>query len=285
MKIACRWNDSLKHEMEFNELIIDFKMDFLPEMVKFLKNHNLQRIVINFPNFQEMDENIKEKIPTIFEDVINKYHSNNFTLRFPSLYELEQEEVEWINEKCAAVPYYFNTLVDDWDTLIGSAQMGVSDVLVVNSLGFSLGKVRAAIGPDINIRVYPNIAQSKFAQNRFPQFYIRPEGLMLYDDAIDVIEIYQLPYDNPEYTRTDPDTLFEIYMQDGKWFGELKELILHLNENIYSPSLPVEFDTYRINCDKKCTHHESRRKCTLCQRFITLSNTMKDNELIFTDSE
>ena len=271
MRFCARWSNQLKHEADFNELIIRFKPDKLPELVKFLKSHSMQRIVIEI---EDAEQFMKMNSIAIFKDIKFKYHCDNFVLRAPDFYN-HSISPEFAHELAAAsIPYYFNTVVSDFDTLQGFIRMGVHDVLIGNEIGFEL-KALAEVAEETGVwlRAYPNVAQSRWAGTPAEKcFFIRPEAALAYGEIIDVFEFYQ----NGD-SRTNPDVLYDIYAGHGKWSGSLDELIMYFDKHVDSRDLMTEFDAVRMRCGKKCYKGAS---CRICDRAIDLAAAMEENNII-----
>jgi hypothetical protein len=59
--------------------------------------------------------------------------------------------------------FYFNIYVKDWDTLHGLINEGVSDIFIVEEMGFQLVDAAAiAHEAKVQIRIFPNVAQSSW---------------------------------------------------------------------------------------------------------------------------
>lgn len=230
----------------------------------------MQRIIIDVENVEQFE---KMRVVDIFTDIINKYHCNNFTIRVPEFYN-KSISLELAAElKDANIPFYYNTIVSDFDTLQGFISKGVSDVLIGNSLGFELAAVSLVCkNANVYVRAYPNVAQSTWSDSHAIKcFFVRPEAALPYDEFIDVYEFYQ--NDN---SRTNPDVLYEVYAQIGKWAGNLDELIMYFDKPLDSRSLMPEFDIIRTRCGKKCYKGSG---CRICDNALELALTMRENDL------
>lgn len=272
MRFCARWSNQLKHQADFNELIIKFKPDKLPELVKFLKAHYMQRIVIEIENAEQF---MKINSIAIFTDVKDKYHCDNFVLRAPDFYNHSISPEFAAELRDADIPFFYNTVISDFDTLNGMIKMGVSDVLIGNNMGFELAAVaEVAKANNIYVRAYPNVAQSQWGDTPAIRcFFVRPEAALAYGELIDVFEFFQ----NGD-TRTNPDVLYDIYAGAGKWSGSLDELIMYFDKHLDSRDVVPDFDMIRVRCGKKC---QKGSGCRICDRTIDLANAMEENNILF----
>lgn len=170
------------------------------------------------------------------------------------------------------MPYFLDTVVDNFEKLGAVAALQVSDVYVCNELGFSIKEVSAFCkSKGINVRVYPNIAQSsceQFDTDSFKKFFIRPEDLCLYENYVDIIEFYVDSLDRQ-------NVLYEIY-KSGIWDDDLSILILGLKENIQNNTILPNFGATRLNCKKKC----SIGQCATCDRvrdFLSIAERITES--------
>ena len=114
----------------------------------FLEKYREKRIIIN------IDEDFKESDFKLIKALYEKY--SNFVLK---LEKYNEKLVKDIKEN--RIPYFLGRLVNDWDTFNALIELEVSDIYVVEHLGFELDLcAKKAHAAAINIRVFPNIAQS-----------------------------------------------------------------------------------------------------------------------------
>ncbi len=162
----------------------------------------------------------------------------------------------------------FSDIFSQWETIdtVINEYPEVSEVIVGFGLGFQLtGVVAYCHRKDVKVRVIANVAQ--WAQDSFINlntsdirgFFIRPEDAELYQDIVDAIELSDMPYyfNSKKYINV----ALAAY-QRGTWAGNLQELIIGLNEEVYNPYLPFNFGVWRTTCRHGCT---SGKKCNLCR--------------------
>lgn len=282
VNFACRWNNQLQHEFDFDELIIDVTIDKLKDVRDFLIDHPTQLVILSMQVLEDFDEqniSLKDFFADLKDDNGNPF--TNYKVRFPDYYGLGYNIIEKIKEECADVPYFYNTYIEDWDTLELMIQMGVSDIYLYGALGFALAQVAFMYGEKVNIRVIPNKAQSKCPENGLPVFFLRPEVNVYFTMNNITFEFFQFPVESKMAKKTDPDVLWEIYAQDKHWEGNLKDIIVGLDQDIYSPALHIGFDNFRMSCGKRCAYERVfSDQCNYCSRLIGAAKLLQDNGMI-----
>ena len=185
--------------------------------------------------------------------------------------KIEEDDTHLVDYSETNIPYFFETGCSTWDQLHYLINMGVSDIYIIEQLGFELDKVKKICGDKIQLRTYPDVCQIRPTKvsNSIYGFFISPSEIYLYEDYIDVCEFFK---DNKE------DVLFDIYKK-GKWLGNLKTLITDLNQDLYSTYLFPTFGIYRRSCGKRCLKGEH---CNLCQRAIDLSKELEKEGIMLT---
>ena len=256
---------------EVDEVIVPY----VKEDIEFIKSLTSKEklikgtIIISVEDIADFYDN---KCLDVFKTLKNNYPDVHFKLRF---LEYIRALEDFYNEiKKYEIPFFFSQRVRDWDSFNGMIDLGVSDIYIVEELGFSLGK----IGPiahekNISIRVFANVAQSRWEKERsIKSFFIRPEDVPLYEGLVDVIEFFGS-------TKIIQETLYKVYSISKKWFGPLNEIIIGLESDVDSRSIiPGMFAKYRINCDKRCNKGSS---CSICDRFVDISKSLLDQGVYF----
>ena len=167
--------------------------------------------------------------------------------------------------------FFFDTHINDWDVLTGILKLKATDVYIVENLAFEIDKVHDITkGFNTQVRVYPNIAQSKWSDSpAIKKFFIRPEDLDLYKEYVDVIEFYDVD--------KKIDIYYNVYKQKQKWFGRLDEIILDFNSDIDNKYIIPRFAEMRIKCGKNCLKGGNCRRCEIIEE---LSNNLEESKLI-----
>jgi hypothetical protein len=172
------------------------------------------------------------------------------------------------------IPFFYDEHFSTMDGIYGAIQRGVSDVYATEGLGFRLKDISEYCHKNnVKVRIIPNIAQYKPGfKDDIPdlyKFFVRPEDVEFYEGDVDVFE-FIAPAD-----RT--SVLYEIY-RNGRWLGDLGELIIGLNEPLENTVIAPTFGQGRKNCGQKCLIG----KCYLCNQVRELGKLFYDYNLEMT---
>ena len=261
MQYAINYAKDFRHFDEINEVILnhysgsDFVMEFVPKLVKENKS---QRIIVNLLDVEE--EKILEPIIYIAKLIHDGYNM--------AVIILDKEDI--INHcKENNVPFFFSKHASNLETAFSMAEMGVSDIYVVEELGFRMKDLKYLKDKyHVKIRVFPNIAQS--AKNSvikpMERFWIRPEDTELYEPYVDVFELLS----GQDTSRL--SVVYEIYRQ-RQWLGNINDLILDFQEPIVpNTGISPHFGDMRLNCGKRC--HLDR--CHICSQMILFAEAFDE---------
>ena len=255
MKYCFNYNKNTEHMnciKDADELTIEYNSKD-NTLLQFLDLHKNKRINLY----------IKDIVPEeLLYELSNRYDNLYFKLDMKNFYNIEKKY---------DFNFFFDVMINDWDILIALLKYGVTDVYIVENLGFELNKVaEIATQYNVQIRVYPNIAQSSAQVTpALKKFFIRPEDLDIYSKYIDVIEFYQV--DNQL------DTYYKIYAIDKKWFGKLNEIIKDFDTDIDNRYIIPKFAENRIKCGKKCFKGSP---CSRCENIEKLADTLEQSKMI-----
>ena len=267
MKYCVEFAKDFHYMDEIDECFIQYRNNNTA-LEKFVEKFKEKRILIKLA-FEDFKDFIDDSLQIdVFKEIRNKYKANiGFIL--PD-YELDGSKKVFDILKENNFPAFFSTMVHSWDVLIGLANMGVSDIYIVEELGFELVNAAAVLHDrGIQIRCYPNVAQS--AHPDIPdikKFFIRPEDVDRYSRYVDVFEFYG---DNDNF-------YYKIYAEDKKWFGDLSEIIFNFNKSLDSRCIVTQFAEVRSRCGKKCMKGSI---CKICEKVDKLAETMQENGLYF----
>lgn len=271
MKYSIKYNSASKILNQVDEVIIHYTQKNAKDLIDFILNKDFKRIVIDITENEDIFYDRQEYIN--LKKVLINNPEKNFSIKISSNYDIEKIKIL----KTEGIPFFTNHLVSNWDLLNGLIELGVSDVYIVEALAFDLENVKAKTSKNnIQIRVFPNIAQSSWTEeNDITKFFIRPEDVQYYEGYVDIFEFFG--------DKLEAELLYKIYNKDKKWFGKLNEIIDFLNSDIDSRYLIPKFGEARVKCGKMCSKNG---KCKICERCYNISRTLEDNGImIFTEVE
>lgn len=258
MKYCLNYSKDLKNLDKADEINIKSSQNN-EDLLNFLISHKDKRINLC------VDDNIE----TFNLDLIKSIKKENPEL---SIYiRLNTHDEDIIRQvKEAGLPFYLLEGANCWDVLNGLIKLGVSDIFVVEDLGFELGVVRNLTKKhNIAVRVYPNVAQSQWEEtDGLKKFFIRPEDVDDFEGYVDTFEFYK------SFGRE--DTLYKIYKENKYWFGPLNQMIIGLNSDMDSRFLLPDFSRHRMNCGKRCC---KGIPCTICENMLITGKLLKDRDL------
>jgi len=230
-------------------------------LLEFLELYKDKRI-----NIYVNEENINF---SFLYELCQKY--NNIYIKFNTAHYLDIIKKSKPNFK-----FFLDMQINNWDVLIGILELGVTDVYIVEDLGFEIDKISNIIKKyNVQSRVFPNIAQSKWSDtNPLKKFFIRPEDIDIYSAYIDVVEFYNVD--------KQIDIYYTIYSEKKKWYGRLDEIILDFDSDIDNKYIIPRFAEMRIRCGKKCLKGDI---CRRCEDIEKLSDSLKKSKLIVSTKE
>ena len=260
-----RTMELLKTADEINILLE--KIKDLTDLPEFCEIHKNQRINLCINDYDE--DGINQLLYFAFDFQQEKKGIYDIVVRLPYF---EKETFEKIKEKYSEARFYFQIGCATWDTLIGFLNLKVTDVFIVEGMGFELDKIAPIVHESgAKIRVFPNIAQSSWSNiSDLQKFWIRPEDTELYEDYID---IYEFAYDRYDQQKI----YYDIYFNDKKWFGDLKEIIFGLENSLDSTCILPRFAEKRIRCGRACMKGGS---CQMCKVIVELAKTLEEKDLM-----
>ena len=250
---------------EVDEININYdRIQDLNALLDFCNQHPKQRINVCF---YDLDKALRENQLKDLLDFQKEHTELNMYIRLPGT----NEETGVMLNAYPDCKFYFGIYVNDWDRVIGFINYGVTDIFIVEGLGFELEKI-APIAHEhkVQVRVFPNIAQSSWKDtDDLRKFWIRPEDIDFYEQYVDVCEFID---DNKKV-----DVLYDIYKNDKKWFGDLTEIIGGLTKTIDSRYIVPRFVKKRVRCGRECMKGGN---CQMCDRIQELSGNLEKAGLI-----
>ena len=161
------------------------------------------------------------------------------------------------------IKYFSSIIARDFEQLADLVAFGGTDIYIGEALGFDLKAVKMVVPEEIQIRVFPNIAQATADIVPYKKFFIRPEDIDLYDNYIDVYEFWEHPEINS-------DILYDVYFTRKTWIGDLKDLIIDLGSSLTNGLLTTYWGERRANCGKVCFKGVPCRFCEQSLSLITI---------------
>lgn len=265
MKYAITFAKTFRYFDLIDEVIITpYKGDV--EIIEYVEKtfKPEQRVILDLTELEESKISSFKDMVIILKKLkeINPLITAKISITFPK---------EDINElKDAEIPFIFMEYAENFEMFYVQKELGASDIYVTGALGFYLDKLQP-FRDKVKLRVFPNIAQSTRGTTKLlPQlikFYIRPEDIELYQDYIDVLEIF------PCKDRT--TVIYEIYKRQ-QWLGKLSDIIMDLDNDIDNDVISPYFALHRIKCHQDCLLD----RCTLCQQIYSLGKKFEEAEIV-----
>lgn len=261
MKYCLDFKLNLPYMDKIDEFAIRYE-DQKKELLTFLETYPNHKI--NIEVTQDIDEKQLDFFNTLYMQFPLICLKVNRGVGYHSVYELLRDK--------ATIPFFYDTRVDDWDTLRGLSRLGVSEMYICGDLGFELDEVSKYLHErNIKIRAFPNVCQSAWTYDMefLRSFFIRPEDVDIYDKYIDVFEFFG----NEEAQKT----IFKAYAIDKQWYGKLEELIIGFKGDMDSRYIFPLFADKRAVCKKKCV---KGGKCNICGRLEELASTLEEKHFM-----
>lgn len=258
---------------EVDEINIDIsKIKDLNDLGEFCELHKNQRINLCIEDYDIAIE--KNLFYFAFDFQQEKRGIYNIVIRLPYLNKIKYNE---LIEKYPMMRIFFRYGVNDWDTLWNFLDYHVTDVYIIEGLGFELDKISPIVhGKGAQVRVYPNVAASSWGKcPGLLTFWIRPEDTKHYEDYIDIYEFVYERYDQQK-------VYYDIYAKDKKWYGDLSEIIIGLEDPINSTCLLPRFAEKRIRCGRQCIKGGN---CQMCDVILKLSKSLQEKDLKIEEDE
>ena len=265
MKYAITFAKTFRYFNLIDEVIITpYKGDV--EIIEYVEKtfKPEQRVILDLTELEESKISSFKDMVTILKKLkeINPLITAKISITFP------KEDIDKLKD--AEIPFIFMEYAENFEMFYVQKELGASDIYVTGALGFYLDKLQP-FRDKVKLRVFPNIAQSTRGTTKLlPQlikFYIRPEDIELYQDYIDVLEIF------PCKDRT--TVIYEIYKRQ-QWLGKLSDIIMDLDSDIDNDVISPYFALHRIKCHQDCLLD----RCTLCQQIYSLGKKFEEAEIV-----
>lgn len=271
MRYCVPYYKNFKYMEEVDEVIVPY----IKEDVNFIKSLTSKEKLINgtvIIHVQDIVDFYENECIGIFKGLKVNYPEVKFKLKFAEYSSVLDKFFATLVEH--EIPFFFEERVRSWDVFHGLIDIGVSDIYIVEELGFSLNKLGPiAHAKNVSIRCFANVAQSMWERERsIKSFFVRPEDVPIYEPYVDVLEFFGT-------SQQIYETLYRVYAISKKWFGQLNELIIGLDSEVDSRTIPPSmFAKYRTKCEKRCLKGST---CDICNRFVDVAANFEENGLIF----
>lgn len=273
MKYCVNYSNQSKVLDKVDEIRVYYtNYEDIIKIVEFCKTHPEQTIIISI--IEEPKDIIKNKTLKTFFAIAKENPELKIKIELP---KYDDELIDFVKDE-QNVKWFFADRINNWDTLIGYINLGVSDVLVCEEICFELDKIaEVAHRAGAEVRVFANVAQSQYRDTpALKKFFIRPEDIEAYEPYVDIIEFY-----GKDTNKI--DTYFKIYNKDERWYGKLDEIIMSFDSDLDSRYTIPRFAEKRIRCGKECL---KGGRCQICERIEKLSkNLEKANLLVMIDKK
>ena len=245
---------SISYQSKMKKLADEIRCPYnqLGLLFKFIKENPQKRYLIELPNSikqEEIDKAIKEL--EIIKDIISDYTFSCHDLN--SFKETRERGYQ----------AFLDLPVTDWELFNDLIEQGASDIWIDGALGFQINALARAKG-NTKIRAVPNY--SSVIGNMQPNsFYIRPEDLDKYQEAIDVVFFRE-----KEVSRE--EVCFTIYKR-GSFIGNLEDLVPITREPTPNALFKEDFAQTRLNCRQSCKvpgHH-----CAYCRTYFNIGKNLQ----------
>lgn len=264
MNICMPYKQGFSYYDKLDEVIINYNSQD-EELINFLQENQDKKIdlIINTKTFIENNDIV------VFKKIQESYPQFDFSFVFIDPKDEDTLSlIQKLKENYIKYNYFFKFVACDWDQFLGLIELGVSEIYIGENLGFDIVSVaETAKELNIKIRAYPNIAQSSWGKSKSPlkNFFIRPEDVEMYSPYIDTLEFFG---------KQRLETYYRIYFIDKKWDGDLKDLIIGLDQSV--PNNCILSIENRLTCGKRCLKNNN---CNICDRLVDLADSLKNNNL------
>ena len=245
---------SISYQSKMKKLADEIRCPYnqLGLLFKFMKENPQKRYLIELPSSvkqEEIDKAIKEL--EIIKDIVFDYTFSCHNLN--SFKETRERGYQ----------AFLDLPVTDWELFNDLIEQGASDIWIDGALGFQINTIARA-KDNTKIRTVPNY--SAVIGNMQPSsFFIRPEDLAKYQEAIDVVFFRE-----KEVSRE--EVCFTIYKR-GNFIGNIEDLIPITREPTPNALFKEDFAQTRLNCRQSCEvpgHH-----CAYCRTYFNIGRNLQ----------
>lgn len=251
MKYCIPFFVGMNSKKSIDELIIKYKEERYDTLIEFLNEHFYLRVIINFQNRELTSKDLD------FFSALAEKEEYNFAIMIS--YRINKDIISQLKE--TKINYFFQEYCVDYSSIAAFLDMGVSDIYIVNDLCFDLPTVSDIVhAAGAKVRVFPNVAQEMYpTKDPITRFFIRPEDIFLYENYVDVCEIFG--------DAGITEEIFYVYINQ-KWNKEINKLISNIDEEFTNTFLLENFSLRRLSCKRKC---KINKDCDFCMKKVKIA--------------
>lgn len=242
---------------------IRFSAKALAQAINILENNKTQKVIIEV---LALDEKLTlEKITDLLKEYSNLYFD---------FYDMT-DFLNACNSNRSKSRFMYHYPANTFNMLYFLSQLPVSDITIGEPLVFNLKFVKAQMDKQkrkINIRVNPVIGrpdlfnQISEKDNGFKHFWILPQYVKLYDEYIDVLDLY-------DENAVREEALVRVFTK-GVYTRELKYFLRNCDTVVRGFFIDEDFVNRRMNCNQVCMQD----RCHWCQAYENLYLALKDKQ-------
>jgi hypothetical protein len=263
MKICASHNQYESYKNKLDE--IRYPINMFNQVLNFLNNpqHN-QTIVLEIKDLKFLYENSGVKLTQL----LKLYEENEcIKLCFEKVSDIKQ-----ISEATEIRRYMYRYPVNTWNYAVILCKMGVSDLILGEPLVFDMKTVQQLKNDyDVLIRVCPHLGQPQYAvgyTNEINHFFILPHHIKLYENLVDVIEIFEM-------NILREATLINLYSEKKEYTLPLKLLIENFSKDIPGSFITEDLAKIRMDCRQSCLRPDGI--CHICDSHTRSLKILKNH--------
>lgn len=197
-----------------------------------------------------------------WKTIRNLYYLSNrkLILRIPNL----QATLDKV--KSLGIEFFFSFALNSFYDIKYVLDLGASYVYVEPPVFFDMENLK---GLGAKIRAVPQVSSAStwgFSRVKNPcGSWIRPEDVAMYEDYIYCLEFNT----HREMLPSQEEAYYRIYHDEGKWSGDLWDLIKDLGIHADNGLIDSKYIASRLNCKQRCQVNSS---CHICKTALLLAN-------------
>ena len=168
--------------------------------------------------------------------------------------------------------YMYHSPVSTWGLVSILRYHHASDIIITEPLTFDMNRI-ALLKNNMRVHIIPTLCrtplQQEVEETGIRHFFVLPQHVHLYEDAIDVFEII-------DGNTTRQQAIYEAYAIKGDYsVTPMNLLFTGLDLNMPGAVVPEEMMLKRLNCQQKCMA-DVGKSCSYCDRQLALWRAIKN---------